>query len=130
MSSDLIQKTTTALGGLRNHIATEAITAVQQYIPALYRKKRQNSIKARGEYIAKQLKSKDDHPIIWREYVKGDIRDHPERGGYKIVRPSFISVFPLTNCCTDEAWCLPIRPNLENALRLLFTVWHQGGSPD
>ena len=73
VSSDLIQKTTTALGGLRNHIATEAITAVQQYIPALFCKKRLNSIEARGEYIVKLFKSKDDHPIIWREYVEGDI---------------------------------------------------------
>ena len=78
----------------------------------------------------KLFKSKDNHPIIWREYIKGDIQDHPECGGYKIVCPSFISVSLLTDCRTDKARCLPIRPNLENVLWLLFTVWRQGGSPD
>lgn len=88
-SSNLPRKTTTALSGLRNHIATEAITAVQHHVHVVFRKNRLNSIEGRAEYIANVFKSKDDHPILWREYVEGDIRDHPERGGYKIVSSAF-----------------------------------------
>ena len=96
-NSNFPQKTTTALSGLRNHIATEAIAAVQQYVHIVFRQKRLNSIEGRAEYITKLFKSKDDHPILWREYVEGNIQDHPERGGYKIVCSTFASI---SHCLT------------------------------
>jgi hypothetical protein len=75
----------TALGVLRNHISTAAVTAVQRYIPHVFTTKRLKTIEARAEYVGGLFISPDDHPIIWREYVEGDIQNHPEVGGYKTV---------------------------------------------
>jgi len=74
-----------ALGVLRNHLASAAIVAVQRHLPCVFRKKKLDSIEARAKYIAELFKSEDDHPIIWREYVEGNIKNHPEVGGYKTV---------------------------------------------
>ena len=70
---------------LRNHIAAAAITAVQRYIPLVFSTKRLKTIEARADYAGGLFKSADDHPIIWREYVEGDIQNHAEVGGYKTV---------------------------------------------
>ena len=74
-----------SLGVLRNQLAPAAITAVQQHIVNVFRKKRLDTIGARAQYIAGLFRSKTDHPIIWREYVEGNIQAHPEVGGYKTV---------------------------------------------
>lgn len=78
-------QTTTSLGVLRNHIASEAIIAVQNHLTCVFRNKRLNTIEGRAKYITQLFKSDKDHPIIWREYVEGDIQNHPEVGGYKTV---------------------------------------------
>ena len=54
-------------------------------MPYVFRKKRLSTLESRAEHIAKLFKSDKDHPIIWREYSVGDIKDHPEVGGYKTV---------------------------------------------
>jgi len=51
----------------------------------VFRKKRLQTIEARAEHVAELFKSDNDHPIIWREYVEGDIQNHPGVGGYKTV---------------------------------------------
>ena len=44
-----------------------------------------------------QLFQSDDHPIIWRTYVEGNIQNHPEVGGYKTVCPIFIMLLSSLN---------------------------------
>ena len=85
-------KTITSLGVLRNHLAAAATIAVQRYLPSIFRKKRLQTIETRAQYIAQLFKSEHDHPIIWHEYVEGDIQNHPEVGGYKTV----CQLFPLS----------------------------------
>ncbi|KAF9642059.1 hypothetical protein BDM02DRAFT_3194001 [Thelephora ganbajun] len=68
-------KTITSLGVLCNRVATDAVTA-----------KRLLNTKARAQYIAGLFRSDDDHPIIWQEYVEGNIQNHPEISGYKMTR--------------------------------------------
>jgi len=75
------------LGVLRNHLASAAITAIQRHLTCVFRKKRLDTIEGRAKHIAQLFKSEGDDPIIWREYVKGDIKNHPEVGGYKTVCP-------------------------------------------
>lgn len=82
-----------ALGVFRNHLASAAITAVQRHLPCVFRKKRLDTLEGRARYIAQLFKSALDHPIIWREYVEGDIQNHPEVGGYKTVN----YLFPVTS---------------------------------
>ena len=77
-----------ALGVLRNHLASAAVTAVQRHLPNVFQKKWLNTLEGRARHVAKLFKSPDDHPIIWREYAEGDMKDHPEIGGYKTVRQS------------------------------------------
>ena len=88
---DIVVKTMTLLGVFRNNIASAAITAVQRHLASVFRAKRLNTIEARANYIGQLFKSAKDHPIIWREYVEGDIQNHAEIGGYKTVR----CLFPL-----------------------------------
>ena len=73
----------TSLGVFCNHLATVAVLAVQEYMSVVF--KRIKTVEARAKYIDKLFESEDDHPIIWREYVEGDIKNHPEVGGYKTV---------------------------------------------
>jgi len=84
-NADTYYKTVTTLGVLRNHLASAAIPAVQRYIVGVFCKKRLDTVETRAQYIAKLFKSEDDHQILWREYVEGDIPNHPEVGGYKTV---------------------------------------------
>ena len=88
-----------ALGVLRNHLASTAVTTIQRHLTNVFQKKRLNSLEGRARYIAQLFKSPVDHPIIWREYAKGDIKDHPKIGGYKTVRRShsFLVLFPCLN---------------------------------
>ena len=86
-----------ALGVLRNHLASTAITAVQRYLTAVFLKKRLNTLEGRAKYITQLFKSPKDHPIIWREYVEGNIQNHPEIGGYKTVRCSLSHTAPLSH---------------------------------
>lgn len=88
-NSDVNWKTVTSLGVLRNHIAADAVTAVQRHLPNVFRKKRLQTLEARARYIAGLFRSDDDHPFIWREYVEGDIQNHPEVGGYKTVSKTY-----------------------------------------
>lgn len=86
-STDLRWQTITALGLLRNRIATDAITAVQHHLLGVFRAKKLKTIEARAVYIAGLFKSANDHPIIWREYVEGDIPDLTDSlDQYKTVR--------------------------------------------
>src|SRR5579872_968322 len=79
------QKTISTLGVLRNHIAAKAVEAVQRHLSYIFCSKRLQTLQVRAEYVASLFRSDDDHPIIWREYVEGDIQNHPEIGGYKTV---------------------------------------------
>ena len=74
-----------ALGVLRNHIASAAIPAVSQHLGNVFRKKKLDTVEARAKYVDELFKPKDDHPILWREYSEGNIQNHPEIGGYKTV---------------------------------------------
>jgi len=85
-SDAVYHPTTSALGVLRNRLATAAIAAVQTFVSDVFRKKRLDTIERRANYIAQLFPSDQDHPIIWREYVEGDIQNHPEIGGYKTIR--------------------------------------------
>lgn len=99
---DVIHQTTTSLAGLRNNLASTAIAAVQRHVVSVFRKKRLETIEGRVNYIAQLFKSKNDDPIIWREYVEGNIQNHPEVGGYKTV-------------------CFHLHPLLSSAKRLRQT---------
>jgi hypothetical protein len=79
------RQTVTSLGVLRNHLAAAAITAIQRHLPSTFRQQRLRTVDARAKYIEQLFDSDDDHPIIWREYTKGNIQNHPEDGGYKTV---------------------------------------------
>ena len=78
-------------------MGTAAIVAVQEHLVVVFRQKRLKAVEARAAYIAKLFKSKDDHPIIWQEYVEGDIKNHAEVGGYKTVRHDFRLTHPTLN---------------------------------
>lgn len=62
-------------------------------MPLVFRQKRLKTIEARAAYIAKLFESENDHPIIWREYVEGNIENHAEVGGYKTVRHPFHAIY-------------------------------------
>ena len=70
---------------LHNHLAAAAIGAVHRHMSNVFRSKRLQTLDARANYIAGLFKSDNDHPMIWQEYVEGDIQNHPEVGGYKTV---------------------------------------------
>lgn len=89
-NANINRKTLTSVGVLRNHLAVAAIAAVQEHAPNVFRQKRLKTVEARAAYIEKLFESEDDHPIIWREYIVGDIKNHAEVGGYKTVRTLFI----------------------------------------
>ena len=78
-------QTISALGVLRNNLATAAVTAVQRHLTHVFREKRLNTIEGRARYITQLFRSEKDDPIIWRVYVEGNIQNHPEVGGYKTV---------------------------------------------
>ncbi|KAF9778113.1 hypothetical protein BJ322DRAFT_1114359 [Thelephora terrestris] len=87
--------TVTALAVLRNHIASEALKAVWNHLQTVHRKKKLQTIESRARYIEGLFKNENDHPIIWREYVEGDIQDHPEVGGYKTTRRGVFQSDPI-----------------------------------
>lgn len=105
---NIVTKTMTSLGVLRNNIASAAIIAVQRHLTGVFRAKRLNNVEARAKYIAQLFKSAKDHPIIWREYVEGNIQNHPEVGGYKTVCHFSYFVLNPSEHLTDEAGCIPI----------------------
>ena len=85
-NADAGRKTISALSVLRNHLATAATESIKWYLPAVYRKKKITTVTARTDYLIKLFpKSDTEHPIIWWEYVVGDIQNHAEVGGYKMV---------------------------------------------
>ncbi|KAF9644454.1 hypothetical protein BDM02DRAFT_3131744 [Thelephora ganbajun] len=88
-------KTITSLGVLHNHVATDAVTAVHRYLLSVFRKKRLLNTEARAQYITGLFRSDDDHPIIWREYVEGNIQNHPEISGYKTTRRGIFQLDPI-----------------------------------
>jgi len=55
-------------------------------LSVVFHKKRLQTIEARAEHVAELFRLDNDHLIIWREYVEGDIQNHPGVGGYKTVR--------------------------------------------
>jgi len=75
----------TSLAGLQNILGSTAIEAVKRHMVTTFRKNRLVNIPGRAGYIVQLFKLKKDDPIIWREYVEGDIQNHPEVGGYKTV---------------------------------------------
>ena len=83
-------QTITSLGVLRNHIASAALDAVKRHLSKVWSSKRLNSIEARAGYINSLFLSDNEHPMIWREYVEGNIQAHPEIGGYQTVRKSLV----------------------------------------
>jgi hypothetical protein len=85
----------TSLGVFRNHLATATVTAVKRYLPSLFRRLRLQTIEARANYVCQLFKSDNDHPIIWREYVEGNIQNHPEVGGYKTTRRGVFQSDPI-----------------------------------
>lgn len=89
---DVIYQTITSVAGLRNALATTAIEAVQRHLVNVFRKERLSNFQGRANYIAQLFKSDKDNPIIWREYVEGNIQNHPEVGGYKTV--CFLTCIP------------------------------------
>jgi len=54
-------------------------------LTGVFRRNRLQTIETRAKYVADLFKSDNDHPIIWREYVEGNIQNHAEVGGYKTV---------------------------------------------
>lgn len=74
-----------ALGVVRNRIGTAAVFAVQRHLANIFRQKRLHTLDDRAKLVSEQFKSDDDHPFIWRQYVVGDIANHPEIGGYQTV---------------------------------------------
>ena len=82
---DFMYQTITSVAGLRNALATTAIDAVERHLVNVFRKERLSNFPARANYIAQLFRSPKDDPIIWREYVEGNIQNHPEVGGYKTV---------------------------------------------
>ena len=73
------------LGVVCNHIGTAAAFAVQRHLTNVFHQKQLQTIDARAKFVAEKFKSDDDHLIIWRQYVVGDIANHPEIRGYKTV---------------------------------------------
>lgn len=96
----------TSLGVLRNHLAAAAVTAVHREMSHVFRSKRLRTVEARARYVVGLFRSDDDHPIIWRQYVEGNIQNHPEVGGYKTVRGTYFQyrAFPSLNfrCRPEE----------------------------
>ena len=70
---------------LRTSIASDAVNAVNNYLPQIWCSKKLDTIKARASYVRKLFKSDKEDPFIWREFVEGDIQEHPEIGGYKMA---------------------------------------------
>ncbi|KAF9791047.1 hypothetical protein BJ322DRAFT_1104702 [Thelephora terrestris] len=87
--------TITSIGVIRNRIGTAAVFAVQRHLANVFRQKRLQTIVARAKFVADQFKSDDDHPIIWRQYVVGDIANHHEIGGYKTTRRGVFQSEPI-----------------------------------
>ena len=83
--SNSLNQTVTSLGVVRNRIGAMAVQAVHQYLTTVFRQKRLKTLSARAKHVSEQFKSNDDHPFIWRQYVVGDIANHPETGGYQTV---------------------------------------------
>jgi hypothetical protein len=83
--SNVFDQTVTSLAIVRNRIGTAAVFAVQQHLANVFRQKRLQTLDARAKFVSEQFKSDDDHPFIWRQYVVGDIENHPEIGGYQTV---------------------------------------------
>ena len=79
------RQTVTAVRVMRNRFAATGIKAVQHVLTGIFRQKRLQTLKARAAYISQLFKSEDENPIIWREYIEGDIQNHPEIGGYKTI---------------------------------------------
>jgi len=78
-------QTISTLGVLHNHLTSAAISAIQQHLTKTFCSKRLNTIEARARYIAELFRPANDHPIIWQQYTEGNIQNHPEIGGYKMV---------------------------------------------
>lgn len=116
-------KTTLTVGVLRNHLASAADTAVQRHLPGVFRKKRLNTVDARASYIANLFKSPKEHPIIYREYIEGNIQNHPEVGGYKTVRYFLYTPTSLLNVShrpgvVFSCQTLSLRPSKVTTLRM------------
>jgi len=68
----------------------------------VFRSRRLHNIEARAGYVAQLFQSDDDHPIIWREYIEGDIQNHPEIGGYKTVCLTRFHIVPILPQCSIQ----------------------------
>jgi len=128
-SSNSLYQTLGALAAVRNRIGTSAVFAVQRHLGNVFRQKRLKKIKARAEFVSTQFKSDDDHPFIWREYVVGNIENHPEVGGYQTV--CRLLIIPLRHFLTtfaDASWCLSVGAHFGNTPRLLLYSHDQSGN--
>ena len=98
----------------------------------VFRSKRLLTVEARASHVVKLFKSDNNHPIIWREYVEGDIQNHPEVGRYKTVcQPYSVSVRSESKIFdTDKEGCLPVRSHSRDPPKLLLLVWHHGSNPN
>ena len=86
-------QTITSLGVLCNHIASTALNMVKCHLSTVWSSKRLKSIEARAGYINSLFLSDDEHPMIWCEYVEGNVQNHPKIGGYQMVRKSLVSCY-------------------------------------
>ena len=121
-------KTISSLGVFRNHLASAAIAAVQRHLTSVFHKRKLDTVNARAEYVAQLFKSDKEHPIIWREYVEGNIPNHPEVSGYKTV-----DLFPYCPCSLlmfypDKVRSFSIRTHPGNNPKLLFFIWNYGAT--
>lgn len=94
--SNSLGQTVTSLAIVRNRIGTAAVFAVQRHLTNVFRQKRLQTLDARAKFVSNQFRSDDDHPFIWRQYVVGNIENHPEIGGYQTVRGS-LCCLPFSN---------------------------------
>lgn len=119
-------QTVTSVGVVRNRIGTAAVFAVQRHLANMFRQKRLQTTDARAKFVSEQFKSDDDHPFIWRQYVVGDIENHPEIGGYQTVRRLSRHLHHFLTVFVDTSWCLSVRTHFGNTARLLLFIWNHG----
>lgn len=108
VKSNSLDQTVTSLAVVRNRIGTAAVFAVQHHLANVFRQKRLQTLDTRAKFVSEQFKSDDDHPFIWRQYVVGDIENHPEIGGYQTVCGLFHCPGYFLTVSVDPPWRFPV----------------------
>lgn len=126
--TNFLNQTVTAVGVARNRIGTAALFAVQRHLANIFRQKRLQTLNARAKFVSEQFRSDDDHPFIWYQYTVSDIPNHPETGGYRIVRVKVLAILRLrlSDRFIDPSWRLPVRANSRSVASLLLLFRNHG----